>query len=207
MSSDLELLARWRDGDVGAGNVLFNRHFGAVCRFFVATNVDGIDDAVQATFLACIEGKTTDIVNFRAYLFGIARNVLRRRFRDRDRDGRFRGMMENSVADLRTSPSTFVARDEQCQLLHGAIVRLPLDLQIIVQLVYWERLTIRDVADVVDIPEGTAKTRLRRAKELLARELGNSTAAAAMVREVTVDMDKWTRLLGERILGASASPA
>lgn len=204
MASDLELLSRWRDGDASAGNVLFNRHFGAVCRFFVATNVDGIDDAVQQTFLACIEGKTHEIANFRAYLFGIARNVLRRKLREHARDGRYFDPMQSSIADLRTSPSGLVARSEQCQVLHGAMVRLPLDLQIVVQLTYWERLTTRDIATALGIPEGTAKTRLRRAKQLLAQELETSPAPAALVHEVMLDMERWTRELGERILRTSA---
>jgi DNA-directed RNA polymerase specialized sigma24 family protein len=41
----------------------------------------------------------------------------------------------------------------------------------LLELYFWEPLTAAEIAVVLGIPEGTVRTRIRRAKELLEREL------------------------------------
>ena len=55
--TDFELLERWRGGDLDAGNVLFERHFAGVYRFFARKTTGDAADLVQKTFLACTEGR------------------------------------------------------------------------------------------------------------------------------------------------------
>ncbi|HEY0139206.1 MAG TPA: sigma factor, partial [Nannocystis sp.] len=84
MDSDEALLASWRAGDPRAGRTLFSRHVDGVSRFFFSKVATGVDDLVQRSFLALLE-RSAQIpagVPVRAYLFGIARNLLLRRFRD-----------------------------------------------------------------------------------------------------------------------------
>jgi DNA-directed RNA polymerase specialized sigma24 family protein len=58
----------------------------------------------------------------------------------------------------------------------------------ILELYYWENMTAKDIGDVLEIPEGTARTRIRRAKQLLeaqladARDLARRSAAEHRVR-------------------------
>ncbi len=61
MDDDLELLARWRDGDRAAGNTLFKRHFQVVARFFRNKVRGGDADLIQRTFLDAMKAET----NFR----------------------------------------------------------------------------------------------------------------------------------------------
>ena len=79
--SDIDLLDAWRAGDPRAGNELFNRHFDSVCRFFANKAGNEVDDLIQRTFLACVEGRDRfrGDASFRGYLFGVARNVLHAR--------------------------------------------------------------------------------------------------------------------------------
>ena len=75
---DTELLEAWRRGDREAGNLLVERYFVPVYRFFRNKVTGDLDDLVQNTFLRCSQAKD-DIrqhSSFRPYLFRVARNVL-----------------------------------------------------------------------------------------------------------------------------------
>jgi DNA-directed RNA polymerase specialized sigma24 family protein len=56
-ATDIELLEAWRGGDRRAGEQLFERHYAAVARFFRNKLEFGVDDLIQRTFLACVEGR------------------------------------------------------------------------------------------------------------------------------------------------------
>jgi RNA polymerase sigma-70 factor (ECF subfamily) len=57
------------------------------------------------------------------------------------------------------------------EVVRGAIKRLPADQRAAVELVFWKGLTCREVARVLAIPEGTAKSRLRLAQSKLSEWL------------------------------------
>ncbi|MEM6994519.1 MAG: sigma factor [Myxococcota bacterium] len=88
MASDRELVGAWRDGDDVAGRALFERYFSPLRRFFHG-KVDGpIEDLIQLTLTACLEGaqKLRDDAAFRPYLFAIARHQLFAHYRRTHRD-------------------------------------------------------------------------------------------------------------------------
>ena len=64
-------------------------------------------------------------------------------------------------------------------LVRAAVRRLPASQRQVVELAYFEGLTYREVAHAIDIPEGTAKSRLRLAlaklEEMLDRQLLESS--------------------------------
>ena len=106
MVDDWELLAAWRAGDAGAGNALVAAHFEAVSRFFRGKLGDDVEDLLQQTFLACVEGKDRIAgVSFKSYLFGVATRRLFDHLRGRYRAGRPVSFSEISLADLGTTPS------------------------------------------------------------------------------------------------------
>jgi len=171
-TSDEALLRAWRDGDDGAGNALFERYFDALYRFFAHKNVDGdVMDLLQRTLLASVESlaRFDGHSSVRTYLYAIARNKLRDYWREKTRrDAIDFGV--SSLVDLSPSPSSVLRANEQQRLLYEALRRLPLDQQISVELHYWEGLTGPELAEVIGVPEGTARGRLHRARARL-REL------------------------------------
>jgi RNA polymerase sigma factor (sigma-70 family) len=84
---DVELLRAWRDGNAEAGNELVRRNFMSVYRFFVNKASDDVDDLIQRTFLACVEGRDRlrEDASLKAYILGIARNQLLMHMRRRER--------------------------------------------------------------------------------------------------------------------------
>jgi RNA polymerase sigma-70 factor (ECF subfamily) len=170
-ASDFALLEAWRTGDAGAGNELFRRHFAAVCRFFRNKVTDGVEDLVQRTFLACVEGKHAfrGESSFRTYVFTIARHQLYAHLEQRHRPALDGERM--AMSDIAPGPSRVLARKrEERQLLEG-LRRIPLDYQVALELYYWEELPAAALARILDVPEGTVRSDLSRARAALARTL------------------------------------
>ncbi len=198
VDSDEALLAAWRGGDTRAGRALFARHVDRISRFFFSKVSTGVDDLVQRTFLALLErGELPAGVPVRAYIFGIARNLLLRRFRDEYRDGRHFDELTTSVADLATTPSVLVDKRHHLQVLYAALQALPLDLQITLELFYWEELPANEIGGILGVPEGTVRSRLRRARELLGE--GMHALGPTIAEATLADLERWARELRDRI--------
>lgn len=204
-ASDVELLEAWVGGDAVAGNALVRRHFDALYRFFKSRIDDGVADLVQQTFLASVETsrRIPEQAGFRAWLFGIARNklLLHQRTHGRKRDVVGTDAVVDALGDDPGDLSLgglVDMREEQRLLLRG-LRRLPIDLQLALVLSYWEGLSGTEIAVVLEIPVGTVKTRLRRARELL-KETIQALASDDDTATVTVrDLDLWARSLKDRL--------
>lgn len=199
--SDGELLDAWAAGDQGAGEALFARHFESVVRFFQNKIDRDHDDLIQRTFLGCLEGRARfrGDGSFRAFLFGVARNVLGKHLRGRYRESAALDFAHVSVAELGDSPSQLVAEDQQQLLMLNALRRIPLDHQIVLELYYWEGMTAIEVGQMLEVPLGTAKTRLRRAKQLLAAELSDLMAGTTGAEPTETRLDTWARGIRQRL--------
>lgn len=174
--NDRELLESWREGDAQAGNALFARHFDTVYGFFVRRAPDDVADLVQKTFLACVESRDRYRAEstFRSFLFGVARIELLAFYRKRR--GKEVDFTISSIADRARTPSSLVAAQTEAERLHEALAAIPADLQLALELHYWEGLTGPELADVLDIPVGTVRSRLRRGREQLHERLNEAGA-------------------------------
>ena len=202
MAEDDETLLRsWRDGDQDAGNTLVDRHFSTVYRFFRSkVDVDG-EDLTQKTFLAGLQGldRLRKDRDFRAYLLGIARRLLMRRFRDQAIRQQYEDPMMASVAELAGTPSQELAAADERKLLLLGLRRIPLELQICIELYYWERMAVEDVAEVLGVPEGTIKSRLHRARRLLRARIEEMHEDAALVDSTLGDLTRWAERLKNQL--------
>ena len=170
---DSELVTRWRRGDERAGRILFDRYFDPLYRFFCNKVDDGVDDLIQETLLACVQGRDNirDDASFRTYVFSVARNRLYKRWRRHERKGSKLAYGLTSIVDFGVSPSGVASRNERAHRLLEALRQIPANLQVVLELHYWEDASASEIAAIVGIPEGTARSRLRRGREALAREL------------------------------------
>ena len=177
--TDEALLAAWRAGDRGAGDELLGRHFDSVLRFFRSKLGDDVEDLLQRTFLDCVEGKAQIAGSgFRGYLFAVARNRLFDHLRSKYRRPGVVDIGEISVADLGTTPSGHVARDQRRALVQRALTLISVDHQIALELTYWEGLAGAEIATVLNISEHTVRSRLARAREALREALASLTSTA-----------------------------
>lgn len=201
MATDAELLDRWGEGDAAAAEALLDRYFEGICRFFRNKVGGDVDDLIQQTFTICVQTRhrLRDNASFRAYLYTVARNELYAHFR------RLKKQRENfdpsvtAVQDIDPSPSQVVAKGQDQRLLLTALRRIPLELQLALELRYWEGLTGPELANVLDIPEGTVRSRLRRGIQALREQLATITGTDAPLDESITNFDAWASKIRARL--------
>jgi RNA polymerase sigma-70 factor (ECF subfamily) len=194
-ADDMELLEAWRAGDAVAGSALLRRHFDALFRFFRARFDDGIADLVQRTLVGAVEARDrVPATSFRAYLFGIAHKQLLMEFR-RVSSVRVGPALNDPPASTGASPSKILLQHEEQQLLLKALRRVPIEMQVVLQLYYWEELGTAEIAEAVGIPAGTVKSRLFRARQLVKESIASLASNPATSGSTMANFDEWARSL------------
>lgn len=184
---DDALLERVAAGDGQAFTELFRRRQHDVFRFAVhmTGSAATADDVVQDVFLAVMRdagryeaGRAT----VAAWLCGIARNcVLRRLERDRRltpvdfRDG----LGPGPAADGSSDPLSGLLRAERIETVRRAVRALPVAYREAVVLCDLQEMPYGDAAEVIGCPVGTVRSRLHRAREMLAERVAASRRLAA----------------------------
>jgi RNA polymerase sigma factor (sigma-70 family) len=174
VDGDGSLLRAWRSGDTTAGEALFDRHFASVRRFFrnKVPETD-VEDLVQRTFevlVSCAHQYRAE-APFVTYVLAIARSQLHRWLRKREPTREGIDLAEVSIHDLGVSPTAVVAARERQSMLLDALQRIPIELQTILELFYWEGLSGAEIATILEIEHGTVRSRLNRARTRLRDEL------------------------------------
>jgi RNA polymerase sigma-70 factor (ECF subfamily) len=132
------------------------------------------------------------------YLLGIARKQLLMHFRrlKRTPPDPLRDSVHGLVDVQRPSGAIAAAQDRHYLLM--ALRRLPIDLQIVLELYYWEDLSLAGVASVIDVPLGTVKSRLGRAKDALRKHLAELPLSEGAATASRTALDQWARGLRAR---------
>ena len=208
---DLVLLEAWCRGDRGAGSELFERHYPAIARFFHNKVNEAVqEDLIHETFLACLKSaaRFRGKASFRAFLFGIAHHVLSEHLR---RLGRRQARLgtetdvdvdETPAVSFGLSPIAIAVQHEEQRLLLEGLRRIPLIYQIALELHYWEELTATEIAEVLGVPLGTAKTRLRDGRAYLEAQLREIARSPEALRSTLDDLDRWARRVRAQMVPA-----
>lgn len=172
------LLQAWAAGDRRAGDAFIRSFFPLLWRYLGSKLNADVEDAIQATFLACLEHRhrLEHVRNVRSYVLAIARHELYARAKARGT----LDVLRSSLVAQSTSPSTIAHRRQLERRLRAALSELPLPLQELLDLYFWEDLRGTALAEALGIPEGTMRSRLRRARSLLAARLGSSMPPLAL---------------------------
>jgi RNA polymerase sigma factor (sigma-70 family) len=198
---DAALLHAWRSGDTAAGEAFTRAYYSGILGFFRLRAAEAAEDLAQKTFLACVEGGSQIAgENVRAFLFGIARNVLMRHLRDQHRDVALEHFDAGRPQSM-LSPSGVVAQRREHWLLLRALERLPDDTQIILGLHYVQGLLSREIADVLGVTTSVVTTRLSRARDALRKEVETLRAPEQTRQSVLADFEAWARSLGPLVNG------
>lgn len=199
---DKALYARWRDGDRDAGAALIERHYDSLYRFFRTKVGPDADDLVQRTVLICADHERgfRGESSFRTYVFAVARNVLLEFFRSRTKSSsRDSDVSASAVAEMSPGPSTFAAERGEFRLLVMALQQLPLDIQVTLELFYWEDLGVGELAKVLAIPPGTVKSRLYRGRELLREAMAKIDVPADDAASIRLLLADWAAQMQRRL--------
>lgn len=201
---DFELLAAWRQGDREAGGSLFARHFPGVYRFVRSKIDEGADDLTQKIFLALVEHPESfgAAASFRAYLFGVARKQLLMWLRSNARHAGHIDPASWSIVDVRGSPARLQTQFEQHRIILEALQRLPLDQQVAIELHYLEDLSVAEIGQVLEVPQGTVKARLSRARDALRDGLARLVEPGDLLQSTIDGLDHWIRGLPTGVRGS-----
>jgi RNA polymerase sigma factor (sigma-70 family) len=167
--------------------ILFDRHAPSIYRY-IARRVgrDAIDDLVAETFIGAFSSRLHYNLAYRdarPWLYGIATHVIGSHRREELRQFRISQAVWSAGAVLGHADS--VAADMTAQSmsepLATALSALVAGDRDVLILLAWEQLTYEEVARALDIPVGTVRSRLHRARASVQEALASLGTLATVV--------------------------
>ncbi len=184
-ASDDDLMARVARGDREAFAALYRRRRADVLRF--ALHVSGshalADDIVQDVFLALIEDADRyepGRASVRAWLLGIARNLLRRAVSCRRPAEPLPDDDASGALAVDADPLPALVERQHAAALRRAMRELPVRFREVVVLCDLQELSYAEAAASLGCAIGTVRSRLHRGRAQLARRLRETGATAPL---------------------------
>lgn len=139
--------------------------------------------------------------NFKAWFFRILTNLFFNQYRKKRR--------EPEIADLEDAPELYLYTQTQSMGLHDrntdpaalvltrmdseqigrAIAALPEDYRIVSSLYFMEEFSYQEIAEMVDCPLGTVRSRLHRGRKMLQKALWQIAEAQGIIADLTSEKD------------------
>jgi RNA polymerase sigma-70 factor, ECF subfamily len=171
---DRELVERFRDGDRAAFDQLVRRHQRGVwhlVRRYVRSDADAADVTQQA-FVRAFRGLVTfrGAASVRSWLYRIAINCALSWLRDHRREQPAE-IADDALIDTHQAPAR-IEGDQVSARLRGAIAQLPPKQKMVLELRIFDDLSFREVAELADCSENTAKVNFHYAVKRLRDILG-----------------------------------
>lgn len=180
---DAELMLRFGAGDDEAFRTLVQRHEGALLQFFHRRCFDRAlaEDLAQETFLRIIRhrGSWRPDAKFTTYLYRIAENLWIDRWRSRKAQPRETSLEDgipgsgsdgddgltlgSASAAPGSSPAELSADRELAAKIRRAVERLPEEQRAVFTMAEVKGMKYQDIAEVLEVPVGTVKSRMHAA--------------------------------------------
>jgi len=184
--SDTELLRLHLEGDQDAFGVLVRRYRRELFNFLARFTGDAAmaEDVFQETFLQLhLSGGTFDLSRrLKPWLFTIAankgRDAMRKTYRRQAAplDAKIAGSesQESTYADLMPSnippPDESLMNLETRQAVQRVVDAMPENLRTVLLMSYFNEFPYKEIAEILDVPLGTVKSRLHAAVQHFARQ-------------------------------------
>jgi RNA polymerase sigma-70 factor (ECF subfamily) len=178
--TDPELLAHALRGREEHFTELYQRRQGGVYRFALQMSGSAAlaEDVTQETFLTLLQsGDRYDAArgSVAAFLYGIARNLVMRRL---ERDRRYEPEEDSTAeGDLLED----LTRSQSIERVRQAVLSLPPVYREAVVLCDLQETSYEEAAAALDCPVGTIRSRLNRARGMLARKLCGTANAVRSI--------------------------
>jgi len=181
--TDNQLVARTLDGDVGAFNDLVARWETSLYRFVVRYlgDTEEARDVCQEAFLKAYTNldRFRHQAKFSSWLYQIALNQCRTQFRRKKARPTVSLDEDDQLGHLRLvpaagdSPDASAIKSQHAVELQSALAQLPEDQRTAIILKEYHGLKFREIAEILETPESTVKSRLYHGLESLAKSLGH----------------------------------
>jgi len=176
MDSDEALFERLVAGDMRAFDLLYARFARPLAGFIRVRLGDAgeVEDVVHEAFMAVLRERDRrgEVRSFRAWLYQVANNLCLNRVRARKRAGRAEEALERGVSADAPADAADEALDghERARRLHRAVERLPEALAAVYRL-RASGMSNDEVAQALEIPVGTVKSRMHEMVKRLREEM------------------------------------
>ncbi|HEV2070208.1 MAG TPA: RNA polymerase sigma factor [Acidimicrobiales bacterium] len=189
--TDAEIVAQSRaDPDMFAA--IFERHVIPIHTYLVRrAGRDTADDLLSEVFRVAFEVRgrfRQDRASALLWLYGIAANVLRQSWRAQHRQNRVTNRLSSlplQPSDFDNEPEEVLSRNEDVSLAVRALNPLPPADRETLLLYAWEDLTYAETSEVLDIPVGTVRARLSRARSRVREHLAASGEVVGNIQRRT----------------------
>jgi RNA polymerase sigma-70 factor (ECF subfamily) len=165
--TDEDLALRIKRGDTDALSTLVERHHGPLVGFLYRMSGGDralAEDLVQEAFLRVLRAiaRYEYPRPFKSWLYAIAANLARDHFKRADtrRTEAVPDEALGQVADEAASPEGRVIAGDEAEHVAAAVAALPDHQRAAVILRYYQGLSLAEIADMLDVPVGTIKSRL-----------------------------------------------
>ncbi len=178
---DTQLLAAIAAGDMPAMTAFYRRHESRVYRFVLSklndsfAAADILNDVMMEVWKSA--GRFAGRSKVTTWLLGIANHKVLDHWRRK-------GAREFTELNEHMADESPAANIEQTidaasdgKLLHLCMNRLSAEHREVLHLVFFEELGYTDIAGIINVPEGTVKSRVFHAKDLLKKQLAKAVGA------------------------------
>jgi RNA polymerase sigma-70 factor (ECF subfamily) len=172
------LVVRCRQGDDDAWREFVDRFGSKVysVAYHFTLNREDAEELSQEIFLKTFENlhRYDGTFPLVAWLLSLSRNLCIDRYRRRKREKSFRFVSDDAVLPLLKSdddPASETLKRERTKLLFWALAEIPEDLAEILVLRDLDGLAYEEIGKALDLPDGTVKSRLFRARAEVAKRI------------------------------------
>ncbi len=182
VATDAELVDMVLSGDNHAFGSLFDRYGGSLHQLYLARtggNGDDTNDLIQEIFVKTYLnlGSYDRRYAFGQWIYTIARNTfidyLRKRRDDLSIDGT-RGEYIRQPVSLTPNPEENIINAEQRGQLEQYLAMMPVKYRRLIELRFFKDLSYEEIAEHLNLPLGTVKTQIHRARTQLCNFIAKS---------------------------------
>lgn len=186
---DDELMKRCQQGDTDAFNIIVRRHRTPLVNFITQFlgDIDSAEDLAQETFVRMFRATNrykAGAAKFSTWMYHIASNLCKNELRNRGRRGRFfvdsitptkydgensgdEDLIATAPAHVSFQPEAQLEQKEIHNAVQSAIAELPDRYRLPLILRDLQGLSYEEISNVLDLPLGTTKSRINRARLML----------------------------------------
>ncbi len=177
VASDSTLVEMVLGGDSKAFEYLFNRYRGSIQQLYLQRtggNAEDADDLLQETFIKVYLNlhRYDNSYTFGQWIYAIARNTFVDFMRKRRDDLSIDVIPSENYAASTSStltPEESIINSQQKTQLEQFLERMPPRYRKLVELRFFRELSYEEIAEQMEMPMGTVKTQIHRARTQLCR--------------------------------------
>jgi RNA polymerase sigma-70 factor (ECF subfamily) len=188
--SDHDLIQEIQQGSLDALGVIYDRHRHLVYRTALAicNDPDAASDLLQDVFLRL--HRFADRVDadrpLEPWLYRVTANLAYTWIKRHYKWSRpLEEIVEWLTVNKKQTPQNLLEMDDDSRRVQFALGKLPIPQRLVVALYYIDDLPLQEIAEILEIPVGTVKSRLYYGRLALKKNLGLNVASTAELVDVT----------------------